>query len=164
MSKKQKSTNQKTTKARRKSHYFGVHFPVVLILFFFFWEGPSMGDYNRSKSYGGSGTMQMETYYGAPRAPPPPTSYELTSYSASYAQAQMGNYPYNYNNRDLKKGKTATVSRSKSSSWALSDPELQRKKRVATYKMYAVEGKMKGSFRKSFRWLKVKYSQFFYGL
>ncbi|KAL6216814.1 hypothetical protein ACLB2K_010032 [Fragaria x ananassa] len=113
-----------------------------------------MGDHNRSKSYGGSGTMQMDNYYGPPRAPPPPTSYELTSYSASYAQAQMGNYPYNYNNRDLKKGKAATVSRSKSSSWALSDPELQRKKRVASYKMYAVEGKMKGSFRKSFRWLK----------
>ncbi|XP_050367141.1 uncharacterized protein LOC126785481 [Argentina anserina] len=119
-----------------------------------------MEDYNRSKSYAGSGTMQMVNYYGPPRAAP--SSYELRSYSTSYAQAQMGNY--NYNNRDLKKGKTASVSRSKSSSWALADPELQRKKRVASYKMYSVEGKMKGSFRKSFRWLKVKYSQFFYGL
>ncbi|KAH0969838.1 hypothetical protein GBA52_028434 [Prunus armeniaca] len=39
------------------------------------------------------------------------------------------------------------------------DPELQRKKRVASYKMYSVEGKMKGSFRKSFRWLKDKCTQ-----
>ncbi|GFP85706.1 hypothetical protein PHJA_000714300 [Phtheirospermum japonicum] len=34
------------------------------------------------------------------------------------------------------------------------DPELQRKKRVAGYKAYAVEGKMKSTFRKSFRWMK----------
>lgn len=103
--------------------------------------------------------MQMDNYYGPPRAPP--TSYELRSYSTSYAQAQMGKY--NYNNRDLKKGKSTSGSGSKSSSWALADPELQRKKRVASYKMYSVEGKMKGSFRKSFRWLKVKYSQLVYG-
>ncbi|PRQ27989.1 hypothetical protein RchiOBHm_Chr6g0311231 [Rosa chinensis] len=117
-----------------------------------------MADYNRSKSYGGSGTMQMDNYYGPPRAPP--SSYEIRSYSVSYAQAQMGNY--NYNNRDLKKGKTH--SRSKSSSWALADPELQRKKRVASYKMYSVEGKVKGSFRNSFRWLKVKCRELIYGL
>ena len=47
--------------------------------------------------------------------------------------------------------------------WALSDPELQRKKRVAGYKVYAVEGKMKGSFRKSLRWLKDQCSLIVYG-
>ncbi|KAM1262600.1 hypothetical protein ACFX13_028382 [Malus domestica] len=45
----------------------------------------------------------------------------------------------------------------------LADPELQRKKKVASYKMYSVDGKMNGSFRKSFRWLKDKYTQVLYG-
>ncbi|KAF4369434.1 hypothetical protein F8388_001856 [Cannabis sativa] len=40
--------------------------------------------------------------------------------------------------------------------WSLNDPELQRKKRVVGYKAYVVEGKMKGSFRKSFKWIKRK--------
>ncbi|XP_021823552.1 uncharacterized protein LOC110764822 [Prunus avium] len=117
-----------------------------------------MEDYGRSKSYGtASRTMQMENYYGPPR---PPTSYELRSYSVSYAQTQMANN----NNRDfkLKKGKSTSGSSSKSN-WGLMDPELQRKKRVASYKMYSVEGKMKGSFRKSFRWLKDKCTQVVYG-
>ncbi|KAM1388333.1 hypothetical protein ACFX2I_016476 [Malus domestica] len=117
-------------------------------------------DYSRSRSsYGGGGNnMQVVNYYGRPTRPPPTTSsYELRSYSASYAQTQMANHNYNYNNRELKKGKSISGS---SSSWGiLADPELQRKKRVASYKMYSVEGKMKGSFRKSFRWLKDKYTQ-----
>ncbi|CAO2840233.1 unnamed protein product [Amaranthus hypochondriacus] len=36
----------------------------------------------------------------------------------------------------------------------LSDAELQRKKRVASYKVYDVQGKLKSSFRNSFRWIK----------
>ena len=51
-----------------------------------------------------------------------------------------------------KKGKSTVTKPSKS--WSFSDPELQRKKRVAGYKIYAAEGKMKGSLRKSFRWIK----------
>lgn len=110
-----------------------------------------MEDYNRSKSYShGGGMMQMETYYGPPGAP--------RSYSTSYAQTQIG-----YTNRDnkLKKGKSTSGSSSKS--WNFTDPEFQRQKRVASYKMYSVEGKMKGSLRKSFRWLKDKYTQVVYG-
>ncbi|CAH8281728.1 unnamed protein product [Eruca vesicaria subsp. sativa] len=42
-------------------------------------------------------------------------------------------------------------------------PELHRKKRVASYKMYSVEGKVKGSFSKSFTWLKHRYTQVVYG-
>ncbi|KAG7029545.1 hypothetical protein SDJN02_07884, partial [Cucurbita argyrosperma subsp. argyrosperma] len=60
-----------------------------------------------------------------------------------------------------KKDKRSSGSSSKS--FKFSDPEFQRKKRVASYKMYSVEGKMKGSFRKSFRWLKDKYTQMLYG-
>ena len=81
----------------------------------------------------------------------PGSSYELRSYSASYAQTQM----------EMKKGEKGCGSFPKS--WSLSDPEFQRKKRVASYKMYSVEGKMKGSFRNSFRWLKRRCEQVVYG-
>ncbi|XP_044472100.1 uncharacterized protein LOC123200784 [Mangifera indica] len=120
-----------------------------------------MDDYNRSKSYGPN-TMQLDTYYPPPRHP---TSYDLRSYSASHAHAQMSNYEFNNNNvRDLKlkKGKS-TFASSSSVPWSFSDPEFQRKKRVASYKMYSVEGKVKGSLRKSFRWLKDRYTQVLYG-
>lgn len=136
-----------------------------------------MEDYNRSRSYSysyGNGMMQMESYYGPPR--PPTTSYELRSYSASYAQTQMAYNNYNNNTTTtttatnnnnikgfkLKKGKSTSGS-SSSKSWSLSDPEFQRKRRVASYKMYSVEGKVKGSLRKSFRWLKDRYTQVVYG-
>uniref|UniRef100_A0A803PEM2 Uncharacterized protein n=1 Tax=Cannabis sativa TaxID=3483 RepID=A0A803PEM2_CANSA len=56
------------------------------------------------------------------------------------------------NQAKIKKVKSGVGSTSKS--WSLNDPELQRKKRVAGYKAYVVEGKMKGSFRKSFKWIK----------
>lgn len=97
--------------------------------------------------------MQLENYYG------PPRPYDLRSYSSnSYGQNQMGP-----NDLRLKKGKSFSVGSSFSKSFSLSDPELKRKKRVASYKMYSAEGKVKGSFRKSFRWLKNKYSQVVYG-
>ncbi|KAG0486850.1 hypothetical protein HPP92_008945 [Vanilla planifolia] len=41
--------------------------------------------------------------------------------------------------------------------------EFQRKKRVAGYKVYSVEGKLKASFRKSIRWLKERYNHVVYG-
>ncbi|KAG4970189.1 hypothetical protein JHK85_036610 [Glycine max] len=102
----------------------------------------------RSKSYG-DGRMQIEAYRGT-------NMQDLRCYSASYAssvhptttqQTQMGN-----NDAKFKKGKSTNGSTSKS--WSFSDPELQRKKRVASYKVYAVEGKLKGSLRKSFKWFK----------
>ncbi|KAA0064509.1 hypothetical protein IC582_015386 [Cucumis melo] len=83
-------------------------------------------------------------------------SYELRSYSATYAQTQM-----EIRDSQFKKGKSHSGSVSKS--WSFSDPEFQRKKRVANYKMYSVEGKMKGSFRNSFRWLKRKCEHVVYG-
>ncbi|KAJ4839920.1 hypothetical protein Tsubulata_040984 [Turnera subulata] len=126
-----------------------------------------MEDYSRSRSYsfsyGNGDTMQMERYYG-PQRPPTTASYELRSYSTSYAQTQMAHYNNGITNKDfkLKKGKGASGS-SSSKGWNFGDPEFQRKKRVASYKMYSVEGKVKGSFRRSFRWLKDRYSQVVYG-
>ncbi|KAL8242717.1 hypothetical protein R6Q59_013019 [Mikania micrantha] len=52
---------------------------------------------------------------------------------------------------------------SSSKNWSLSDPELQRKKRVASYKAYYMESKMKKSFKKSFGWIKHTYTQLIYG-
>ncbi|XP_065631301.1 uncharacterized protein LOC112034949 [Quercus suber] len=43
--------------------------------------------------------------------------------------------------------------------WGFNDPEVKRKKRIAQYKVYTVEGKVKASFRNGFRWIKAKCSQ-----
>ncbi|BAT77995.1 hypothetical protein LR48_Vigan04g234600 [Vigna angularis] len=134
---------RKGSELKRENHPFGFS---ILVL-----APPArfpMEDFQRSRSYANGQMMQIESYYGAPNR----------CYSASYAQTQIPP-------RDLKlkKGKSISAASSFSKSWTLSDPELQRKKRVASYKMYSVEGKIKGSFRKSFRWLKNKYSQVVYG-
>ncbi|KAF9680443.1 hypothetical protein SADUNF_Sadunf06G0121700 [Salix dunnii] len=118
----------------------------------------------RSKSYA-DGRYQIQSYNGTSNggggAPP---SYAITSmqdlrcYSASYAtsvyqtQAQMGTSDVKF-----KRGKSTNGSTSKR--WSFNDPEFQRKKRVASYKVYAVEGKVKGSFKKSFRWIKERCSR-----
>ncbi|KAL2469102.1 hypothetical protein Fot_50678 [Forsythia ovata] len=44
-----------------------------------------------------------------------------------------------------------------------SDRELKRRKRIATYKYYSVEGKVKSSFRKSIRWIKNTCSKIAHG-
>ncbi|KAB1209352.1 hypothetical protein CJ030_MR6G016545 [Morella rubra] len=110
----------------------------------------------------GDGRMQMESYG---RLGPTPSGIngmqDLRCYSASYAtsaqptQAQVGN------DSKFKKGKSTNGLASKS--WRFNDPELQRKKRVASYKVYTVEGKVKGSLRKTFRWLKDRYSRVVHG-
>ncbi|XP_057766379.1 uncharacterized protein LOC130986865 [Salvia miltiorrhiza] len=137
-----------------------------------------MEDY-RSKSYRNEGSMQAEntyTYYGNNNGADPnfkPNSnpsgmQDLRCYSASYASSSA------QNNGQLdivvagggeqwkfKKGKSTNCVDSRI--WTLTDPELQRKKRVASYKAYTVEGKVKGSFKKSFRWIKDRYTLMVYG-
>ncbi|KAK9948005.1 hypothetical protein M0R45_003596 [Rubus argutus] len=92
----------------------------------------------RSKSYG-HGRMELESYYG-------------NGSSGINGMQDLSKF---------KKGKSANGSASKS--WSFSDPELQRKKRVASYKVYTVEGKLKGSLRKSFRWFKETCDRVVYG-
>ncbi|PHT30595.1 hypothetical protein CQW23_29816 [Capsicum baccatum] len=110
-----------------------------------------MGGY-RSKSYADD-RIQMDKHYE------PQFSNDFRSYSASYASSvgapPLPPLPPQQNK--LKKGKSTSGSTSKS--WSFNDPEFQRKRRVASYKVYSVEGKVKGSFRRSFRWLKDKYTQ-----
>ncbi|XP_058206590.1 uncharacterized protein LOC131320057 [Rhododendron vialii] len=114
----------------------------------------------RSKSYAG-GRMQLDSTHAPDGPRPGPTGLQdLRCYSASYASSSSynGQHPTQTHlgpPKDLqyfKKGRPSNGSTSKS--WSLGDPELQRKKRVASYKAYTVEGKVKGSIRKSFRWIK----------
>ncbi|KAK6153582.1 hypothetical protein DH2020_013221 [Rehmannia glutinosa] len=88
----------------------------------------------------------------------PSNMHDLRSYSTSdYNLDYKSN---NFKEMKIKKSNKSRISASSSSSsssknWNFNvDPELQRKKRVAGYKAYAVEGKMKTSLRKSFRWMK----------
>ncbi|KAM0938264.1 hypothetical protein DsansV1_C23g0176411 [Dioscorea sansibarensis] len=127
----------------------------------------------RSRAAYGDDRKQIEVYggggggRGVGMAPYPPAwPDELRSYSVSYAHSQQASQPPR--EIKLKKGKSVSASASSTSSapkssWSFKDPELQRKKRVAGYKVYGMEGRMKGSFRKSFRWLKDRYTQVVYG-
>ena len=47
--------------------------------------------------------------------------------------------------------------------WGFTDPEMKRKKRIAKYKVYTVEGKVKASLKKGLRWIKNKCSQIVHG-
>ncbi|KAI3455587.1 hypothetical protein Pfo_012250 [Paulownia fortunei] len=99
-----------------------------------------------------------------------PTSMnDLRSYSTS-SYNRPPHLDYNTNNNfkevNIKKGnKSSRVNASSSKNWSFNlDPELQRKKRVVGYKAYAVEGKMKGSVKRSFRWIKDTCNQVVHGL
>ncbi|TMX04010.1 hypothetical protein EJD97_012036 [Solanum chilense] len=119
----------------------------------------------RCKSYNDSrGQVERYSYssdfsngYSEPSSNPNPNGFRC--YSASYAS--------NNTRMELskevkfKKGKSSNGSVSKS--WSFNDPELQRKKRVASYKVYTVEGKVKGSIKKSFRWIKERCTKVVYG-
>ncbi|KAE8708712.1 protein HOTHEAD-like [Hibiscus syriacus] len=109
----------------------------------------------RSKSCKDGGERQMESYNGGG----PRNMHDLRSYSASSANSAQQNQL----GKEIKIKKNKSSFGSSSKSWSFTDPELQRKKRVASYKVYAVEGKMKGSLRKSFRWIKDTYTQVVYG-
>ncbi|KAK9131240.1 hypothetical protein Sjap_011727 [Stephania japonica] len=142
-------------------------FPLLLLpphLITFFNTKSLMEDF-RSKSCGDgrTTTTQIESYYGGNNNNKPTSSgmQDLRCYSASYTTSSVSHTHMSNNNKDVKFKTSKNGSSSKS--WSFNDPELQRKKRVASYKVYAVEGKMKGSFRKSFRWLKDRYSQVVYG-
>ncbi|KAK7269637.1 hypothetical protein RIF29_22370 [Crotalaria pallida] len=47
--------------------------------------------------------------------------------------------------------------------WSFGDPEAKRKKRIARYKVYAVEGKVKATLRNGIRWIKDKCSRIVHG-
>ena len=45
----------------------------------------------------------------------------------------------------------------------LNNSERKRKRRVAKYKMYALEGKMKNKWKKGLSWFKIKYTKLVHG-
>lgn len=100
--------------------------------------------------------------YGGGEAPSPGL-YDLRCYSLSYASYQAPPVPKKGSKVGGVGGGAASRSSSFRSSWSLSDPEMQRKRRVAGYKMYAAEGKIKMTFRKSFKWLKNRYTVVVHG-
>lgn len=116
---------------------------------------PENHNNNRGKSGGPTTSMQDLGSYS-------------TSYSSSYQvhpqPSSKESKPINGgNNYKKNRGGGSSSSLNSLKGWSLSDPELQRKKRIASYKVYDVEGKMKGSVRKSFRWIKNTCSQVVYG-
>ncbi|KAK1417009.1 hypothetical protein QVD17_26131 [Tagetes erecta] len=120
-----------------------------------------MADY-RSNSYNyNNQDMQLERYNSQFDSKVP----DFRSYSVSYTSSYKTNMDIVVagTNNDWKLKKVKSTNGSGSKSWRFSDPEFQRKKRVAGYKVYTVEGKLKGSFRKSFRWIKDKYFRVVYG-
>uniref|UniRef100_A0A0E0C3P3 DUF3511 domain-containing protein n=1 Tax=Oryza meridionalis TaxID=40149 RepID=A0A0E0C3P3_9ORYZ len=146
---------------------------------------------DRSKSYaGGRTTMQIEPYYGGGGGGGGggrPVDFRSYSYSGGGGRGGAGaaSYQYQYEYGGGGSGKVgywgsvaeeeratgqaaaaeAAAKRSKSKRrWlALGDPDMERKRRVASYKAYSVEGKVKGSFRKSFKWIKDRYLHLVYG-
>ncbi|TVU34148.1 hypothetical protein EJB05_15977, partial [Eragrostis curvula] len=146
---------------------------------------------DRSKSYAGGGRMQIEPYYGggvgrmqiepyygggagAGAARPDFRSYSYSAGSGVGGGMSSSSYSYQYEYSGGSaagaappaEGGGGEVTRSKSSKrrWLeLGDPDMERKRRVASYKAYAVEGRVKGSFRKSFKWIKDRYNHLVYG-
>ncbi|XP_042038501.1 uncharacterized protein LOC121784429 [Salvia splendens] len=94
----------------------------------------------------------------------------MTNYrSKSSSNAQMQTQPHHAPPANFRSHSTSSHStprrklKKEPKCWSFSDPEFQRKRRVASYKVYCVEGKLKGSVRKSVRWLKNRYTQIVYG-
>ncbi|KAF4363168.1 hypothetical protein CsatB_006722 [Cannabis sativa] len=84
-------------------------------------------------------------------------SRSFPEYSSAYSGGEFGfgdrSNSYNFNG-PCQKGSGFVTS---------TDPELQRKKRIASYNVYTTEGKVKSSVRNSFKWIKNKFSDIRYG-
>ncbi|KAG8075489.1 hypothetical protein GUJ93_ZPchr0006g42417 [Zizania palustris] len=89
---------------------------------------------------------------------------DLRCHSASYVSSKYAAPPMDYAGKAKMKAKSTSTWPSSSSSagskaraWSgLGDPELQRRRRVAGYRVYGVEGKVKGSLKSGVRWIKGK--------
>ncbi|KAL6010380.1 hypothetical protein ACLOJK_000811 [Asimina triloba] len=84
-------------------------------------------------------------------------SRSFPEYSYSRAGFGFGEEPksYSFNGPSNKSGSSGFASSS--------DPELKRKKRVASYNVLTVEGKLKSSVRSSFKWIKNKLTEIRHG-
>ncbi|ESQ43814.1 hypothetical protein EUTSA_v10006328mg [Eutrema salsugineum] len=60
-------------------------------------------------------------------------------------------------------GAVTTAHTAAPASWRFIDPETKRKTRIATYKAYVMERKVKSTVKKGFRWMKNRCSQIING-
>jgi hypothetical protein len=109
---------------------------------------------DRSKSYAGAGRMQIEPPYygGGVGGGARPDCLRSYSYSAGAGGGAISSsYQYEHDGSSSKSSPS-----SKRWLWLAlgGDPDTDRKRRVASYKAYAAEGRVKGSLRKSFKWIK----------
>ncbi|KAL3725326.1 hypothetical protein ACJRO7_030351 [Eucalyptus globulus] len=106
-------------------------------------------------SYGGGGDRRMEIVSGkglgachrpyspTTHHPPPPPMPARDSWSGHHGGGAAG----------------AAAAKP----WGFTDPEMKRKKRIARYKAYTVEGRVKASLRRGFQWIKNRCSQMVHG-
>ncbi|KAH7445372.1 hypothetical protein KP509_01G005200 [Ceratopteris richardii] len=90
------------------------------------------------------------------------------SYSDAYTSSARSPYVSNHNGgRNGVQASTPpnrVYRERRTRSWDLSaDPDLLRKKRLASYKIYGIEGKLKATVKKSLHWVKGKYNKLFHG-
>ncbi|KAL1212060.1 hypothetical protein V5N11_028269 [Cardamine amara subsp. amara] len=101
----------------------------------------------------------MENYYKEMEPPAATASGNrrdvatVKGYSARFDDSAV-DQTNDYHTKIKKSKSVPNADRAASRSWSFSDPESRRKRRVAGYKVYSVEQKMKGSLRKSFKWFK----------
>ncbi|KAG2321797.1 hypothetical protein Bca4012_057709 [Brassica carinata] len=96
-------------------------------------------------------------------APSHPTNQLPPVMLRSYSTSTYSPYKNPTTVRDSPRSKRRN-SKAKKGYKGLSEAEIQRKKRVAAYNVYGVEGKVKGSMKKSFKWFKETCSNAVYGL
>ncbi|XP_058775605.1 uncharacterized protein LOC131649875 [Vicia villosa] len=83
-------------------------------------------------------------------------SKSFPEYSCSYTEFGFRERSSSYNfNGPSDKGSSFSAS---------NDSEIKRKKRIKSYNVLAVEGKLKSSVRNSFKWIKNKLSDVRYGV
>ncbi|KAK6242972.1 hypothetical protein QUC31_009381 [Theobroma cacao] len=70
--------------------------------------------------------------------------------------------PSPFDRKQNAKKKRKEESRTTSKSW-WNEPKMKRKRRLAKYKMFALEGKLKESLKKGSRWIKKKYCKIVHG-
>ncbi|OAY71259.1 hypothetical protein ACMD2_10273 [Ananas comosus] len=86
------------------------------------------------------------------RSFPSAAQYHSYSYIEGRTAANSSSYSFN--------GPSGTQDGFASSA----DPELKRKRRIAAYNVFAVEGRLKSSVRSGFKWIKSKLSDARYGI
>ncbi|EOA35855.1 hypothetical protein CARUB_v10021141mg [Capsella rubella] len=96
---------------------------------------------------------------------PSPTYQHPPVMLRSYSTSTYNAYKNPTMVRDDSNSKSKRSNKSKKKGLkGLCEAEIQRKKRVAAYNVYGVEGRVKGSMKKSFKWFKETCSNAVYGL